>query len=322
MTDFLTVTMAPALDLSTSASRVEHTHKIRCASPNVHPGGGGINVSRVIRRLGGDCLAMFPVGGANGEVLRKMLVRENVPSYCINISEETRQNFTVHDTSTGKDFRFVLPGASLAPAESRACLSFVSELEAPARYLVASGSLPGGAPADFYAELARLAKRKGSLMVLDTSGEALGLALAEGVFMVKPSLRELQELTGTPLSSDATRIQAAQKIIGAGQAQIVAVSLGEEGALLVTSEIALRAKGLLVNVASTVGAGDSFVGAFLWALDRHADLNLALRYGVAAGAAALLTEGTALCQVLDIEKLKHDVSITSLSLRQPDAAKS
>jgi 6-phosphofructokinase 2 len=322
MTDFLTVTMAPALDLSTTASRVEHTHKIRCASPNVHPGGGGINVSRVIQRLGGDCLALYPVGGANGEVLRKMLARENVPSYCINISEETRQNFTVHDTSTGKDFRFVLPGASLTPAESRACLSFVSELEAPARYFVASGSLPGGAPADFYAELARLAKRKGSLMVLDTSGEALGLALVAGVFMVKPSLRELQELTGTPLTNDATRIQAAQKIIGAGQAQIVALSLGEEGALLVTSEIALRAKGLLVNVAGTVGAGDSFVAGFLWALHRHADLNLALRYGVAAGAAALLTGGTALCKVLDIEKLLHEVMITSLSLRQPDAAKS
>ncbi len=310
MTDILTVTMNPALDVSTSTEKVMDTHKLRCTAAILHPGGGGINVARVLHRLGGDCLALYPAGGANGQRLRQLIDQEQVPSYCIPIAGETRESFSVHEHSSGRDFRFVLPGPELTPPEWQACLARLDALPTLPRYLVASGSLPPGVPVDFYAQLARLARARGSLLVLDTSGPALSAALAEGVYLFKPSLRELRELTGLPLGTGQQQREAAQQIIRDGQAQVVALSLGEDGALLVTADQALRAKSLPVAVASSIGAGDSFVGGLLWALSQHIALEQAFRYGMAAGAAALLAPGTALCQAADVERLHRDVLVT------------
>lgn len=312
MTDLLTVTPNPALDIATSTDRVMDTHKLRCTAAIIHPGGGGINVARVMQRLGGDCLALYPAGGINGLQLQQMLAQEQVRSHCIAIAGQTRESFSVHETSSGRDFRFVLPGPMLTPPEWQACLDDVSALDRFPPYLVASGSLPPGVPLDFYARLARLAKARGSRVVVDTSGPALAAALAEGVYLIKPSLRELRELTGQPLASEPEWCEAAQQIIRQGQAQVVALSLGEDGALLVTADQALRARSLPVKVASAIGAGDSFVGGLIWALSRQAGLAQAFRYGMAASAAALLTAGTALCQAADVERLQREVSITPL----------
>ena len=314
MTDILTVTMNPALDVSTSTDKVMDTHKLRCAAAKFHPGGGGINVARVLHRLGADCLALYPAGGVNGQRLQKLLDQEQVRSHCISISDETRESFSVLENSSGRDFRFVLPGPELSLRESEACLAYLSEvsdLESPPRYVVASGSLPPGVQVDFYARLARLARIRGSLMVLDTSGPALAAALAEGVYLVKPSLRELRELTGQPLRTELQWREAAQQIIRLGQAQVVALSLGEDGALLVTADRVLRASSVPVTVKSAIGAGDSFVGGLVWALSRNIELDQAFRYGMAAGAAALLTAGTALCQAADVERLHREVAVTS-----------
>ena len=309
MTDILTVTMNPALDVSTSTEKVMDTHKLRCTATILHPGGGGINVARVVHRLGGDSLALYPAGGANGQRLQQLIDQEQVPTHCIAIAGETRESFSVHEQSSGRDFRFVLPGPELAPGEWQACLRHVASLQAPPTYLVASGSLPPGVPADFHARLARLAKERGSRLVLDSSGLPLAAALAEGVYLVKPSLRELRELTGHPLDTEQDWHAAALQIIRAGQAQVVALSLGEDGALLVTADRALRARSLPVRVASSIGAGDSFVGGLLWALNRREELEQAFRYGMAAGAAALLAPGTALCQAADVERLHREVAV-------------
>ena len=204
----------------------------------------------------------------------------------------------------------MLPGPSVTPAESDAFVAFLDTLDAPPRYLVASGSLPPGTRVDFHAQLARWAQARGVRFVLDSSGPPLAAALAAGVYLVKPSLRELRELTGQALDTDAEGLAAARQIIVAGQAEIVALSLGEGGALLVTADRAWRARGVQVTVASTIGAGDSFVGGLVWALDRAADLEQAFRYGMAAGAAALLTAGTALCQPADVERLSQQVLVT------------
>ncbi|ABM37389.1 1-phosphofructokinase family hexose kinase [Polaromonas naphthalenivorans] len=310
MTDILTVTMNPALDVSTSTDKVMDTHKLRCTAPIFHPGGGGINVARVLHRLGGDCLALYLAGGMNGQRLRQLLDQEQVRGHCIAIAGETRESFSAHETSSGRDFRFVLPGPALTPGEWQAGLDYISALGASPPYLVASGGLPPDVPEDFYARLARLAKARGSRVVLDTSGPALAAALAEGVYLVKPSLRELRELTGHPLQTGPDQHAAALQIIRSGQAQVVALSLGEDGALLVTANRALRARSLPVPVASSIGAGDSFVGGLVWALSRHETLEQAFRYGMAAGAAALLAPGTALCQAADVERLHREVLIT------------
>ncbi|MGQ2979166.1 MAG: 1-phosphofructokinase family hexose kinase [Polaromonas sp.] len=309
--DILTVTMNPALDVSTSTDRVTDTHKLRCAAAQYHPGGGGINVARVLQRLGAHCLALYPAGGMNGHRLRQLLDQEQVSSQCLPIAGETRESFHVHETTSGRDFRFVLPGPALTPTEWQACLDGFSALAAAPSWLVASGSLPPGVPVDFHAQLTRLARTRGSRVVLDSSGPALAAALAEGVYLIKPSLRELRELTGLPLQTDPQRLTAARSIIAAGQAQIVALSLGEEGAMLVTAGQALRASAVPVKVASTIGAGDSFVGGLVWALSRQTDLAQAFRYAMGSAAAALLSAGTALCQPADVERLAREVIVTA-----------
>jgi 6-phosphofructokinase 2 len=312
MADILTITMNPALDVSTSTDKIMAAHKLRCAPETLHPGGGGINVARVLHRLRGDCMALYPAGGFKGQILRQLLDEEDVPNHCVPVEGETRESFSVLEASSGQEFRFVLPGPHLTPLEWQACLDYVSEFEAPCRYIVASGSLPPGVPVDFYARLAALARARGSLLVLDTSGPALAAALATGVFMVKPSLRELRELSGQPLDTEQQWLGVAQQLVTNGQAQIVALSLGADGALLVTARQTLRARSLPVQVVSSIGAGDSFVAGLLWALNLQKDLEQAFRYGMAAGAAALLSAGTALCQVADVERLHNEVTITSV----------
>ena len=309
MTDILTVTMNPALDVSTSTGKVVDTHKLRCMPASFHPGGGGINVARVLHRLGSNCLALCPAGGVHGQRMQHLLAEEQVAGHCIPIAGETRESFSVHESESGREFRFVLPGPELTSAEWQACLAYVADIEVPPRYLVASGSLPPGVPVDFYARLARLARERGSLMVLDTSGPPLAEALAEGVYLVKPSLRELREFTGQPLHTGQQWREAAQAIQKDGRAQIVALSLGEQGALLVTADTALYADSIPVKVASSIGAGDSFVGGLIWALNRNLALESAFRYGMAAGAAALLTSGTSLCQAADVERLHREVTV-------------
>lgn len=310
--NILTVTMNPAVDVFTTTAQVRPTHKLRCAPAQTHPGGGGINVARVLHRLGADVLALCATGGVTGQALCAMLAQEQVAHHALAVAGPTRESFTVHETSTGQDWRFVLPGPPLASAEWQAALDWVAAQRAAPRWLVASGSLPPGVPDDFYARLARLARACGAHMVLDSSGPALAAALAEGVYLVKPSLRELRELTGQPLADERQWLAAARGLIAAGQAKVVALSLGEQGALLVSATEALRASALAVPVASTIGAGDSFLAGLVWALDRHDDLAQALRWGMAAGAAALLGEGTALSQPHDVQRLFAQASVNPL----------
>lgn len=307
MTDILTVTMNPAVDIATSTDRVVPTHKLRCDVPQRHPGGGGVNVARVVHRLAGDCAALYPAGGASGEFMRQLLDEEGVTSICVGITGETRESFSVSERSTGQEYRFVLPGPALLSHEWQACLDRVAGLDEAPRYLVASGSLPPGVPSDFYARLTRLVKPLGVKVVLDTSGPALAAALEEGVYLVKPSLRELRDLFGQPLETEVQWRRAAEQLVEQGKAQVVVLSLGEGGAWLVTAEGACFAPSLPIKVVGTIGAGDSFVGAMVWALAQGLDLKDAFRYGVAAGSAALLTGGTGLCLPADVARLHGEV---------------
>lgn len=310
MSDILTLTMNPALDIATAIDRVEPVHKLRCGAPTSHPGGGGINVARVLHRLGARVSAIYTAGGPLGRELSTLLNEEGVPSQVLPIAGNTRQSFTVHEASSGQDYRFVLPGPSLSEPEWQAGLDAVLAGLSQARYVVISGGLPPGVPADFYTVLARRVREGGARLVLDSNGAALAETLAAGVYLVKPSLRELRELTGQALPDEGSWRDAARQLIAQGQAQIVALSLGDAGALLVTADQALRAPSLHVPVASTIGAGDSFVGGLVWALSEGRPLDEAFRYAMASGAAALLLPGTNLAQPDDVERLQRDVVVT------------
>jgi 6-phosphofructokinase 2 len=190
----------------------------------------------------------------------------------------------------------------VAEHEWAAALHKLEEIEAD--YIVASGSLPRGMPADFYAHITRLADRKGIRMVLDTSGAPLreGLAAAP-VHFVKPNLREFRELVGRELTGKDEVIEAARDFVTSGQTEIIVVTMDVEGAVLVTADDELFLPAMDVPAKSAIGAGDSFIAGMLYRLAEGDAAREAFRYGMAAGSAAMLTVGTELAQPADIERL-------------------
>ena len=308
----LTLTVNPALDVSTSTETVVGEHKMRCGLSRLDPGGGGINVSRVIQRLGGQTLAIYAAGGPTGDAYRKLIEAEGTPTVVVPIAGSTRESFTVDETSTGQQFRFVLQGPELTEPEWRACLARVEESIPPGGYVVASGSLPPGVPDDFYARVARLARAHDARCIVDASGPALAEALAEGVYLVKPSGRELGELVGSSLNTEESQITAASTLVERGSAEFVALTLGGAGAVLASATGVIRLPVPKVTVQSTVGAGDSFLGAFVLRIAQGHDAPAAFRAAVAAGSATAMTPATELCHRIDVERLEAELALITL----------
>jgi 6-phosphofructokinase 2 len=311
MTDIVTITPNPAVDLSTAIEKIVPVYKLRGTLQRRDPGGGGINVARVIKRLGGNVSAIYPIGGATGDSLRRLVEQEGVASRTFAIADETREDFFVSEISTGQQYRFILPGPKLAESEWRECLDLLFRTEPFPRFVVASGSLPGGVPDDFYARVARIAKERGAKMILDTSGAALPAAVAEGVYLIKPDLREMRELTNSEPASVDEWESAAKVIVRSGKVAVIALTMGHLGAALVTRDRAFRAPPLAITPVSAVGAGDSFLGALIYGLASGARLDDAFRLAVAAGAAALLNPGTELCRPGEVKRLAEAVTLQS-----------
>jgi 6-phosphofructokinase 2 len=302
-TPIVTLTVNPCVDESAAVDRVIPDRKLRCGSPRHEAGGGGVNVARAIRRLGGGVLAVYPAGGATGAFLERLLAREGVPQSRIPIGAWTRQNLNVFEESTGRQFRFVFPGPVLVEAEWEACLARIEALHPFPRHVVGSGSLPPGVPADFYARLAELVRSRGGRLLLDASGEGLQEALARGVFLVKPSLAEFQGLTGLRGAEESQLLRECSRLVGEGRCEVVVLSLGGAGALMVTAEERVRWVAPTVPVRSTVGAGDSMLAGIASRLDAGASVREAVRFGVAAAAASVMNPGTELCRCEDVQRL-------------------
>jgi 6-phosphofructokinase 2 len=303
MKTILTLTLNPAVDKSTSIDHVMPEHKLRCANPEYEPGGGGINVSRAIKRLGGKSTALYTMGGLTGRLLESLLQKEGVAHRAIPIREWTRESLAVFEASTKLQYRFNMEGPALQEDEWRLCLDMVSKADPKPDYIVGSGVLPPGAPADFYGRLAHVGRELGARVVIDTSGDPLRLALEERVFMIKPNIRELNMLTGRELKDEAEQELVVMDIIGRAQSEIVVVSLGAAGVLLATADGCTRLRAPVVPIQSKVGAGDSMVGAITLRSALGHSIRDSVRYGVAAGAAAVMTPGTQLCSFEDTERL-------------------
>ena len=309
MTAIVTLTPNPAIDLSTSVERVAPIQKLRCAPLRRDPGGGGINVARVVQRLGGQVAAIYTAGGATGALLRRLLNAEGIAGIAVEADQETRENFTVLEQDSGNQYRFVLPGTALSDAEWRACLQAIVGMLPPPRFIVGSGSLPPGVPDDFYAQAAKIAKACGAKMVLDTAGAALARGLSEAVYLVKPNRRELQDLVGHTLTGPDTWVRASRSLVESGRAEVVALTLADAGALLVTADLACRGHAPAVKIMSAVGAGDSFLGGMVWSLAAGDSLIDAFRSGIAAGTAAVLKPGTELCDPDDVLRLREEIEL-------------
>ncbi|MFZ2174446.1 MAG: 1-phosphofructokinase family hexose kinase [Rhodococcus sp. (in: high G+C Gram-positive bacteria)] len=306
MADIVTVTMNPAVDITLSAERVTPTSKVRCGPPHRDPGGGGLNVARVLRVLGESVTALFPSGGHNGRALEDLVASEGVKVRSFTIAGSTRESFTVDEESTGLQYRFVLPGPPVAPVEQQTCLRLLREVGAGADFVVASGSLPPGVPSDYYQSIADVVAGLGARLVVDTSGEALR-HLHHGAYLLKMSGRELRERIGRDLTTLDEQSAAAGELVSAGVCEVAVVSLGADGALLVTAEGPRYFPSVEVPVVSGVGAGDSMVAGITAALRRGWSLDEVVRYGVAAGSAMLLTPGTQLCSAADVERFYSQI---------------
>lgn len=306
------LTLNPSVDFYTTADAVRPADKLRCDPPLREPGGGGLNVARVLARLGVPVRAVYPAGGPMGQWLDEHLAGLALRPHRVPIGGDTRENLTVRARDSGAEYRFVMPGPTLSASEWAACLGAATEPLQPGDWLVASGSLPPGAPPDTWSRLARAAAGRGALLALDISGVALRSALGDpsvGLALVKPNLRELREATGEALADEPAWTAAARRWVDAGRARRVALSLGDRGALLAGPQGVWRADALNVPLASSVGAGDSFCAALVWALRQGLDDPVALGWAMAAGTAALLHPGTGLAHAEDIRRLQPLVRV-------------
>lgn len=304
MSDIVTITLNPAIDISFPVDQVLPEKKIRGGEPRREAGGGGINVARAVVKLGGEAKALYLAGGPTGEMLGGLVSAELKDSLVIPISGWTRENLIVTETISGQQFRFTLPGPVLKESEWLRILDTVRTLEPRPRYLVVSGSLPPGVPDDFYARLGEVARELGCRYVLDTSGRPLQLALqAGGVFLAKPNQREMEQLVSDEESGEADATELARRIVGKGWCEVIMLSLGRAGARLITADTVRSISPPTVPFKSAVGAGDSMVGGIVHALSTGKSLEEAALYGVAAGTAATMTPGTELCRREDTERL-------------------
>jgi 6-phosphofructokinase 2 len=300
----VTVTPNPSIDVSTAVDRVEPDRKLRCDEPQREPGGGGLNVARVVARLGGESLALWSKGGATGDLLHELLDGEGVTHHPAPIDGFVRESFAVFERSSSRQFRFGTPGPRVRVDGLAPLIALVERLEPFPSIVVGSGSLPPGADERFYGALAEMAADRGARVVVDTQGAPLRRALeTRRVFLIKPNLRELATLVGRELQDDGDIVDAARAIVHSGGSDVVVTSLGAGGALVVSREIADRIVAPTVPVRSRIGAGDSTVGGIALALARGEPLARAARFGVAAGAAAVMTPGTELCRRADVERL-------------------
>lgn len=318
MDPITTLTMNSCVDLHYDVVKMESVKKLRASEPLIFPGGGGINVSRVIKELGSHSIAVFTAGGPTGQFLRQMLDNFGLLTRIVLIQENTRISATIFETDTGEEFRPTPAGPSLTDVEWQACFDALFEFEAS--YIVATGSLPVGVPTDFYARVAEKAKTRGTRVILDTSGEALAAALDVGVFLFKPNLLELETFAGRTAATPEEQDVLARQFVLDRKAEAVAVSLGAEGALLATREGCLRLPAPNVEVKSAVGAGDSFVAGMTFGLSQGRPIADAFTLGLATGTATVLTAGSELAHRSDVERFYEEISGRPLQLPAAAAA--
>lgn len=299
--DIVTLTVNPSVDKSTHFSGLVAEQKIRCKEPLFDAGGGGINVSKAIARLRGSSLAVFASGGPIGEMLKELVKKEKIDFEVIETNTPTRENFIAVDENTNSQYRFGFSGGALSDLESQKVLETISNLKP--KFLVASGSLNEGLSSDFYQKVAEIAKASNSKLIVDTSGDALKKVLEIGAYLIKPNVGELAKLIGAERLEMEEVDEAAKEIIAKGGAKIVVVSLGSQGAVLVTKDNYEYVPAPNVAKKSTVGAGDSMVGGMVWALSQNKSLKEVIRWGVACGSAATMNEGTQLFKFEDANRL-------------------
>ncbi len=303
----LTVTLNPAIDKSTSTACIKPESKQRCAELIHEPGGGGINVSKALKRLNVTSVAMFPAGGYNGQMLKSLLAEEGIEFHSIDSISETRENWVVLEADTNNQFRFTFPGRAIEEDVVRALIDDIRSFSP--QCVVASGSLPPGLPDYFYGLIVKTANAAGARCIVDTSGPALQALKGKQAYLIKPNIGELCKMLNIEKLQHAEVPDAAQQAIRDGFAELIAVSMGPDGAWLVSGEKRYFAAAPPVEKRSTVGAGDSMVAGITFMLQQQQHLQQVINFGVACGSAATMNDGTKLFMEADAWRLYEDINL-------------
>lgn len=306
-----TITINPSIDQHMLIDKLVKDDAIRVHEIKRYPGGKGINVSRAIKELGGETIAFTVAGGCAGYMLKSLLSEQTIPFEAVDVLEETRINVIITDRSDRTQTRLHASGPFATLDLTDQLFSRVSGYDPLPEWWVLGGSLPPGAPADFYARFIQFFKDSGAKCLLDADTEALKLGIEAKPYLIKPNEYEMSRLAGRDLTSETSIIEAARKIIDHG-VEVVVVTLGRKGALVVTKDLIFRAKSPDVEVKSKVGAGDSFLAGCVLALSKGQTIQEAVRLGMAAGTAAVMNEGTALCRREDVERLVNQITIENV----------
>ena len=312
-TPIVTLTLNPAPDLSSEVAALISDTKLRCTAPLLDPGGGGLNVSRAIAAMGGESLALVALGGLTGDKLAGLIRDEGVPFLSMSAPGESRQSLTVTETSTGRQYRFMLPGPVWSVPDQERVFALLRASARPGAFGVISGSQPPGVPVDFPASLAQA--MPGLQVVLDTSGPALAQAVAHPIAdlaILRMDGDEADTLAGHKLVTRSDTADFAAGLVARGVARTVVVARGADGSIQVDKDRRIFAKAAKVKVKSTVGAGDSFVAGLLLSLARGEPPETALAWGTAAASAAVMTDATQLCKSDDVLRLLPECVITQI----------
>lgn len=301
MPKIVTITLNPAIDKHYTVDRLAPEHKLRIANPRVDPGGGGINVSKALKELGGDSLAIFFAGGMNGNYLQHLLKAQQLDIHPIEIQGETRESVVITEQATAKEYRIVVEGPEIGMDAFNKVVEQLKTVK-PA-YVVASGSIPKGLPQDVFARLATEVRSLNARFIVDTSGDALKQAVNEGVFLLKPNLKELSNLVGVESLQLNDVDDAAMELINKHSCEVMVVSLSSSGAMVVSKDGWHHIPAPTVERRSTVGAGDSMVAGMVWSLAQERSFVEMAEVGVACGTAATMSPGTQLFKMSDVEKL-------------------
>lgn len=296
----LTITMNPAIDVNTEAGEVHTNQKVRCEKPDYDPGGGGINVARVLQRLGVSVDAYYLAGGVTGNFLEYLLEEENVSGERMEIAEMTRENTSIIDRKTGEQYRFVLPGPTIRKEEWHHALAQIKEKISQYDIIVGSGSLPPGVPVDFYSQVGELVLDKGKMYVLDTSGDFLIEGVKNGASFIKPNQEEFMSLKKK--TDSTSNDELIQKLFNHRVKNIIH-TLGKDGTILINKDGAKRFQPPEIEVNSSIGAGDSFVGGLVAGLMNGMEAENAVCFGISAAASTLKSSGTDLCELSDVQAI-------------------
>ncbi|QPH54047.1 1-phosphofructokinase family hexose kinase [Pontivivens ytuae] len=318
MREILTVTLNPTLDVSASTPLVAPHLKLRCADERLDPGGGGINVSRAVARLGGASTAFAALAGVTGDLAAAMLEGEGIGVARFAGPGLTRQSFAVTEAQSGQQYRFVMAGPQWSEGDVAAMLDALGQAISADAMVVLSGSLPPGVAPEVQGRIGALARAQGGRFLLDTSGPALSAAAAGmpggPVDVLRMDRAEAEELAGRSFDTPEALALFGRVLLRAGVADHLVMALGAEGNVGVWAEGAVHCRPPVVKVVSAVGAGDSLMGALTLALAQGESLADAVRLGTAAAAAAVTTPATELFDGATARRLAAEVTVTPLDL--------